>query len=111
MNNKAFPYHAIELDRQRMLKVTFRSLMLFEEVRGINPLSPNFFNRMNATDLVVLLWACLRHEDKELTIETVSDMVNPKNYPSIKLELAKAWEAFKPKEVEGPVPLVQNLPG
>ncbi len=105
MSKKSFPYYPIKLDKQRTMKVTFMSLMLFEEVRGISPLHPSFFQRITATNLVTLLWAMLRHEDKDLTLDAVAEMVNPKNYPEVLLKVAEAWEALKPEEAEGKSPL------
>lgn len=104
MSKKAFPYHPIELDKTRTIKTTFYALMMFEEIRGRNPLHPNFFRNICATDLITLLWACLRHEDKELELDAVAEMVNPKNYPDVLLKLAEAWDALKPEEPKDPLP-------
>jgi hypothetical protein len=110
MSKKAFPYYAIKLDKLRTMKVTFMALMLFEEVRGFSPLAPSFFQRITATDLVTLLWASLRHEDKDLTLDAVAEMINPKNYPEILLKVAEAWEALKPEEATGEAPLQKSRP-
>jgi hypothetical protein len=41
-------------------------------------------------DLLALTWACLRHEDKELTIEAVGDMVDIGNLTSVADAMSKA---------------------
>jgi hypothetical protein len=64
-------------------------------------------------DIFVLLWAALRHEDKNLTVEQVEDMITPRNLKYIIDKFYEAFEAAMP-EKEGAKkegsPLDQNLP-
>lgn len=70
---KAFiPY---KLDKVRNLRYGMRALSLFEETTGKEMASMDF-NRVSIQDLGVLIWVGLYHEDKELTPESVMDLID-----------------------------------
>ena len=65
----------IKLDKERHLKMTIRSMLLFEEKTG-NTLFKGFnVSKMPFRDVITLMWVCLIHEDKELTYDNFVDMV------------------------------------
>lgn len=66
----------VTLDRERELAVNLNSLGEFEEITGKRFFSPNAFESFTTKDYTVLIWACLKEEDPELTMEQVGKMVD-----------------------------------
>lgn len=66
----------IILDRVRNIKFPLSSIEKLEEVSGENCLTGEFFQKMSAKKLKLLLWAGLIHEDKTLTIESISILLD-----------------------------------
>jgi len=93
---KVVPVISIELDKPRNLKFDFAALMAFEKETGKNVLSDNVWQDMSATDLVTLLWAALKHEDKELTLEQVGSMIHFDNVAEISQKLQEAFAQAMP---------------
>lgn len=60
------------------------------------------------TYLRALLWACLRHEDKTLTLEQVGEFMHPGNLAEIREKCQQVAAEFFPK-VE-PLPLSAGSP-
>lgn len=84
-------YVEITLDKPRRILFDMNAMCEFEKVTG-----KNFFefssnaSKMSASDLRAFLWACLIHEDKNLTIEEVGQMINGENIEAISQSLIKA---------------------
>ncbi|MBY6275377.1 hypothetical protein [Symbiobacterium thermophilum] len=74
---RAAPVVPIELDKPRNLKFTLNSMVLFEKHTGkrFNQVE----NGLSMEELRILLWACLIHEDPDLTPEQVGDMIHAGN--------------------------------
>jgi len=75
MTNQAKPEVTINLDRPRTLYFGFNAMADFERVTGLNALKLDWEN-LNITLFRVLLWACLRREDKDLTLDKVGDLLD-----------------------------------
>lgn len=63
---------AITLDRPRILRLDLWSQMQFEKATGksVGEMSES------ATDLATIVWACLIHEDPDLTIDGLAKMID-----------------------------------
>ena len=101
----------IELDRPRKLKYTNGALKKFQEQTGkaALKLKPEEF-----PEYVTELIQCgLLHQDKEITIEQVDEMIGPSNAPYAMNKMSEAWGTAmpEPKEPDGNTdPLPENLP-
>jgi hypothetical protein len=68
MVDKLSPNVTITLDRERHLRLGLRAMRAFEQETGKSIRSINAAT-MTDTQRVVLLWAALLHDDKELTLD------------------------------------------
>ena len=80
--NQAKPEVKIMLDKERTLYFGFNAMADFERVTGLNALKTDWSN-LNITLFRVLLWACLRREDKDLTLEQVGDLLDLMPLPDV----------------------------
>ncbi len=72
----------IELDKPRRLRFDFNALRLAEkkmsEEWGKKTSVTSVLNEdITVTDLTILVWAALKHEDKTLTLDQVGAMLHP----------------------------------
>lgn len=81
----------IELDRPRTLRYGLNALVTIEEQIG-KPLTGLDFDNVSVKDLRAILYAGLFHEDRELTPESVADLVD--EYSSIETVSVKLGEAM-----------------
>ncbi|MFA5439638.1 hypothetical protein [Dehalococcoides sp.] len=88
----------ITLDKVRNLRLDLNAMVAFEEATGKSVFKIGA--DMSARDIRALLWACLRHEDKGLTLEAVGQMVTSQNIPELNARLVEAFNAAMP-EAEG----------
>jgi len=117
MSSKVNPKVPIQLDKKRHLLFNLNAMVAFQEATGKNLFSrqvaESLAQEMNPADLRAMLWACLLHEDSELTLEQVGSWINPNNMTEIATTLIEAWETASP-ESEGETddaPLPANSPG
>ena len=101
MPDKAKPKILIMLDKKRHLLLDLNAMVAFEDVTGKNLMQGLGANELTAKDFRALLWACLYHEDKDLTIEAVGGMIHSGNLDDITNNLAKAWDVAMPEAEEG----------
>ena len=103
------PIIPIELDKQRNLKYTGKAFRLIEQQTGKNALTGEIWQEMNMGILATVLWAGLAHEDKDLTLDDVDELLHPGNQMYVMEQIHKAWtEAIEvPGEAD---PLAQDLP-
>lgn len=71
----AKPFIPYKLDKVRNLRYGMMALSLFEETTGKEMTSMDF-NRVSIKDLGTIIWAGLYHEDKDLTPETVMELID-----------------------------------
>ncbi len=62
--------------KERSLRYPLGALVAFERETGYNALSPQIYAAPNATILLGLLWAGLRHEDPDLTMDALGDSID-----------------------------------
>lgn len=100
MTNQARPEVRITLDRDRTLILDLNAMCDFEEVTGKNMLK-GMETEFSSLDLRALLWACLKHDDEELTLEQVGGMIHGGNMESISEQLMDAWLSAMPEAEAG----------
>lgn len=73
----------IVLDKERHLRLTLSGMIAFKGVTGKDLADPAVIEKMNQgmelEDLQALLWACLRHEDKTITLDQAGDLIDTQN--------------------------------
>jgi len=69
----------VKLDKERHLKLTLRGMLEFESLTGVNLFRGFDMKKMSLKQITTLLWACLIHEDKELTFDNFIDIVDLSN--------------------------------
>jgi hypothetical protein len=84
------PRITLQLDRERHLVLSLTAAYLAEqELRKIHGPGYNLMRayqqgQLGITEILTLLWAMLRREDKALTIEQVGDLIHAGNFERIK---------------------------
>lgn len=97
MANKHKGLVSIELDKKRNLRYTMNALGEIEDHLGV-PLSEMSKVKMSIKNIQVMLWAGLLHEDEELTLKQVGDMVDMGNFEEVQEKIAEAFAMFKEKK-------------
>lgn len=110
--NKANPGVKISLDKERTLKLDLNAMVAFEEVTGKSLMKGTFKSKdMTPRDLRVMLWACLLHEDEELTEKQVGSWVTVGNLMEVTGKLNEAFEVAMPEgESKKSAPLAKKPP-
>lgn len=88
-------YITIDLDKARNLRYTLGSFNFIEAQTGKNFTAALADESM--TNLTVLLFAGLKHEDKTLTMEQLGEMVDLENFAYVKERLTAAFNVGNPK--------------
>ena len=86
----------IKLDRKRHLLVTSQGIADFERVTG-KPLlgKATLTGNLSFKDIIAMTWALLLHEDSQLTLDQVSDMIRPQtNMTELMYKIGEAWAAY-----------------
>ena len=81
----------IILDRPRTLRYGLNALAKVEDITGKNIMGLDL-NNVSIKDLLAIIYAGLYHEDKELTVEKVGDLID--EYSNITEVAEKLGEAF-----------------
>lgn len=101
MADKMTPAVTITLDKERHLLLTLSAMIAFKKETGKDLMNPEVVKQisehMELEDLRALLWASLRHEDKNLTIEQVGDMLHIGNMKDVAAKLGEAWSSALPE--------------
>jgi hypothetical protein len=85
--------------------MTLGAMIVFEEVTGKSLLRGLDMEKLSSKDLRALVWACLRHEDKELKLESLDDMIDVADLPMILEKVTEAWQKAVPGVSD---PLAEN---
>lgn len=81
----------IELDKARNLRYGMNALVKIEELTG-KPITKLDLESISMKDLRIIVYAGLCHEDKDLTLEGVGELID--NYSDITQVANKIAEAF-----------------
>lgn len=109
MPDKVKPRITIQLDKERHLFLDLNAMVAFEEVTGKNLLQGIAPEALSVKDFRALLWACLIHEDKELTLDDVGTMIHSGNMSELVSKLAQAWDVAMPEPTGESDPLAESL--
>jgi hypothetical protein len=102
MPDKLSPEVTIMLDKERHLKFGFRAMRAFEKETGKNLLKMKLdISEFNATELMIVLWACLLHEDKTLSLDDGIDILDKSDLVSLSTKMMEAINAAAPEKEEG----------
>jgi hypothetical protein len=93
----------VQLDKPRNLVFDLNAMSLFEEATGKN-IFEGGLDKLSAKNTRALLWACLVHEDKALTVDQVGKLITSKNMAEVSKTLAGAFS-------EGSSPLESGTTG
>lgn len=86
----------LRLDRERTLVISFNALCQAEEVTGINFLMGEFtFSSVRV--MRALVWAGLIHEDPNLTLPEVGDLIEEAGADKVARVIIDAFAAAMPK--------------
>lgn len=108
--NKANPLVPIQLDKPRHLKLSLNAMIKFQEETG-KSLKDGTLEDVTLEDLRALLWACLLHEDKTLTLDEVGEMVDMTTIFLIEASLNAAMEAADTEVSDSdPLPSAEKPP-
>lgn len=92
------PLATVKLDKERHLKLNLNSMIRFKEVTGKDMIKDFNLEQLESRDILALLWACLIHEDKTLTMEQVGDLISLQDLPAISEALTKALGSSLPEK-------------
>jgi len=110
MSKITAPVVKVTLDRERSLLLDLNAMAEFEEYTGKSFLSVSSLTDMGMKDLRALLWACLIHEDENLTVKQVGAMVHSENMNRISDAIVKAFSMAMPEPNGDNPPLTKSRP-
>lgn len=94
---------AVKLDRVRHFRLDFNALAEAESQTGLNLLDPDVWGRMNITQVRAVVYAFVKWEDPELTLEQVGSWLHFGNAGSVLDSLVVATKAASdPKGTAAP---------
>ena len=105
--NKVKPEVKITLDKERTLKLDLNAMVAYEENTGKSLFSFQS-GKMTAKDLRSLLWVCLIHEDKDLTVEQVGAFITLENMADVSEKVGQAFNLAVPESKGESDPLPQS---
>jgi len=73
----------ITLDKKRHLRLTLKGMLEFEKITGKSLLKGFKLDELSLTDSAALIWACLLHEDIELTYDAIITMIDINNLAAV----------------------------
>ena len=112
--SKIKPAVLIQLDKKRHLLLDLNAMCAYEDVTGQNLFKGIDPEKMGAKELRALLWACLIHEDENLTLKEVGSWINTDNMTEIAQRVNDAFQAAMPEAKGGednPSPLAESPDG
>jgi hypothetical protein len=88
----------VKLDKERVLRFDMNAQVVFEDATGENTLDGEFWKKkMTAKTTRALIWACLVHEDRSLTLEQVGAFLTPQNSAKVSVALNRAMVMSAPE--------------
>lgn len=110
---RANPLVPIKLDKERNMLLSLRGIMLFKKETGKDLFDPRITKAISKNiamdDMIALVWACLIHEDRDLTIEDVGFLIHVGNVTEVMEALEKVCELAMPEGGgKGDRPLAPN---
>jgi len=69
-----FKVASVNLDKKRHLKLTIRGITEFNQITGTDILTSEIQD-FTPREMMVLIWACLMWEDKELRVDSIPQLI------------------------------------
>ena len=98
----------ITLDKERHLRLALKGMLEFEKATGLNFRKGFKLEDLDLNEIATMLWACLIHEDKELTYDDVLCMVDFSNLEITMDALTDCLGQSLPESKAGGRPLVKK---
>jgi len=98
----------VKLDKERHLKLSMEGMLAFEQITGLSWRKGFKLEDLGLKELASMLWACLIHEDEELTYKDVVYMMAPSDVEPVMTALADCLLQAFPKPKAGGRPLVKT---
>jgi len=99
----------IVLDKERRMRLTLRGMIAYEEATGKSMLGGINTTAMSSKDLCTMAWACLIHDDKDLTLDTFIDSIEFGDIPRLVEAVSKCIvESFPDKGESKEAPLADR---
>ena len=109
--DKTKPEVKIMLDKERVLCLDLNGMSEIEKITGKSIFDGTFFQGVIwATDIKLLLWGCLQHEDPDITLQRAGWLVSTDNIVEVTAKLNVAVRAAIPmgmRKSDGPLPVEQ----
>lgn len=108
----ATPLVPIVLDRPRNLLLSFGGMIALKKKTGKDLFDPKTTEALakdiGMEDMIALTWACLIHEDRDLTLEDVGFLIHIGNIDLIMEALEKVFDLAMPEGGKETAPLVRK---
>ncbi len=104
MKTSTFPTVAITLDKERHMRLTLKGMLWFEDHTGKSLVKGFKLSDMEMADNAALIFACLCHEDKELTFDDVCSMIDINNILEVMTAVHDCLNISTPEATGGPLP-------
>lgn len=103
------PEVAIILDKERHLRFNFNAAKAFKRETGKSMLDTSVWRVVDEEIIVALVWSLLIHEDKELTIDQVGELLDFGNISTVTDKLSEVYtvSTSEPAEAKKNGPLAQ----
>ena len=98
----------IKLDKERHLRLTLKGMIEFGKLTGKNLLKGFKMEDLSLEDTAAMTWACLLHEDDELTYDNVLCMVDITNIVLVMDAVKKCLLQSLPEAEAGERPLAKT---
>ncbi len=98
----------VTLDKERHLRLPLEGLLEFEKLTGKNLLKGFNLADFSLADNAALVFACLLHEDKELTYEDVLGLVDINNLTTVMTAVTECINQATPEVKPDKSPLVRG---
>jgi hypothetical protein len=94
-------YTPVELDKVRNFRYGMKAISIIEK-KFKKPIAKVDFDNLTMEDTATIIWAGLVHEDKNLTVEKVMDLIDEKgNLQEVMKAMSEAMSAAFGGEEEG----------
>ncbi len=98
----------VTLDKERHLRLTLKGMLEFEKLTSKSLMRGFKLQDLTLEDTAVMLWACLIHEDEELTYNDVLCMVDFSNLEKVMTALMDCMSRGLPGAKAGVRPLAKK---
>lgn len=104
MTTSIFPSVAIKLDKERRMRLTLKGMLWFEDHTGKSLMKGFRLSDMDMADSAAMMFACLCHEDQELTYDDVLCMIDINNIEEAMKAVHDCLNISTPEATGSPLP-------